>query len=97
MSQSCSGGQGGYKIWPIKEWATLIAMLAGLASFLPLGLVLLQTEFFRSVPEPVGAYFSVKSYFKFVAINGILMWLYLMTTPILTWFYQLTGIFTWVH
>ncbi len=66
------------QIWPIKEWATLVAMLAGLASLLPLGLVLLQTEFFRSIAGPVGAHFCTgKSYFKFVAINGILMWLYL--------------------
>ena len=27
------------QIWPVKEWATLVAMLAGLASILPLGLM----------------------------------------------------------
>jgi pimeloyl-ACP methyl ester carboxylesterase len=73
------------QIWPIKEWATLITMLAGFASLLPLGLLLLQTKFFGSVrdavsttPASASTYScSVKSYFKFVAINGILMWLYL--------------------
>jgi pimeloyl-ACP methyl ester carboxylesterase len=67
------------QIWPVKEWATLIAMLAGLASVLPLGLLLLRTEFFSSIRGPVaGEYACVgRSYFKFVTINGILMWLYL--------------------
>ncbi len=79
------------QIWPLKEWATLIAMLAGFASLLPLGLMLLRTEFFRSlqatapailpalVPPPAMATYACdgKSYFKFITINGILMWLYL--------------------
>jgi hypothetical protein len=73
------------QIWPIKEWATLVAMLAGFASLLPLGLVLLRTRLFSSIrcpvsgsPAPAGAYSCVgKPYFKFLAINGILMWLYL--------------------
>jgi hypothetical protein len=60
-------------------------MLAGLASILPLGLMLLRTRFFSSLRGPglgspalAGAYAcSRKSYLKFVAINGILMWLYL--------------------
>ena len=73
------------QIWPIKEWATLVAMLAGFASILPLGLALLRTRFFGPLRGPVsgspalaGAYAcSGKSYLKFVAINGILMWLYL--------------------
>jgi pimeloyl-ACP methyl ester carboxylesterase len=73
------------QIWQVKEWTTLVTMLAGFASLLPLGLVLLQTKFFGSIrdavsttPAPASTYScSVKSYFKFVAINGILMWLYL--------------------
>ncbi len=67
------------QIWPIKEWATLIAMLAGLASVLPLGLVLLKTGFFHSLQgKAAGSYVCVgKSYWKFFAINGLLMWLYL--------------------
>ncbi|MCP4544309.1 MAG: hypothetical protein GY832_44935 [Chloroflexi bacterium] len=66
------------QIWQIKEWATLASMLAGFASLLPLGLLLLQTEFFSSLQGSIGAYScSGKSYLKFLAINGILMWLYL--------------------
>jgi dienelactone hydrolase len=65
--------------WPIKEWATLIAMLAGLASILPLGLMLLKTKFFSPLQSKVsGSYASTsKSYWRFFVINGLLMWLYL--------------------
>lgn len=65
--------------WPIKEWATLIAMLAGLASSLPLGLMLLRTKPFSSLQGQVaGSYASTgKSYWIFLVINGLLMWLYL--------------------
>jgi hypothetical protein len=65
--------------WPIKEWATLIAMLACFASLLPLGRIFLGMKFFRAVEgSPAGNYScSVKAYLKFSAINGLLMWLYL--------------------
>ena len=65
--------------WAIKEWATLIAMLACFASLLPLGRIFLGMKFFKA-PEraPTGKYAcSVKSYLKFSGINGLLMWLYL--------------------
>jgi pimeloyl-ACP methyl ester carboxylesterase len=73
------------QIWHIKEWATLVAMLAGLASILPLGLILLRTSFFRSLQGPVtrslaraGAYTCTgKACLRLAAINGALMWLYL--------------------
>ena len=67
------------QIWPIKEWATLVAMLAGFASLLPLGLLLLRTEWFRSLQGPVSGKYvcSSKSYLRSVAVNGLLMWLYL--------------------
>lgn len=67
------------QIWPIKEWATLIAMLACFASLLPLGSELLRTSFFRSLQgAPGGAYAaSPKSYFLSVGLNALLMWLYL--------------------
>jgi len=66
------------QIWPIKEWSTLIAMLACFASLLPLGLMLLRTSFFRSLHYPVSGNYSCtgKAYIKPVLINGILMWLY---------------------
>ena len=68
------------QIWPIKEWATLVAMLACFTSLLPLGLILLRTKFFRSLrgTARTDSYTCTpKPYFKFMAINGILLWLYL--------------------
>ncbi|MEJ2099279.1 MAG: alpha/beta hydrolase [Desulfobacterales bacterium] len=67
------------QIWPIKEWATLLAMFAGFASLLPLGLMVLQIPFFGSICSPVSLNYacSLKSYFKLSALNGLFMWLYL--------------------
>ena len=55
------------------------SLLACFASLLPLGRIFLGMRFFRSVGgAPTGKYAcSVKSYLKFSAINGVLMWLYL--------------------
>ena len=67
-----------HQIWEIKEWATLVAMVAGLFSILPLGLMLLRTRFFSAVRGPEGTYAcSTGSYIKYVIVNGVLMWLYL--------------------
>jgi hypothetical protein len=65
--------------WAIKEWATLFAMLACFASLLPLGRMFLEMKFFKTLEgAPTGNYScSAKSYLKFSAINGVLMWLYL--------------------
>ena len=67
------------QIWPIKEWATLVAMLACFASLLPLGLILLRTKFFGSLAVPIPGNYACtwKSYLKISALNGLLMWLYL--------------------
>jgi len=69
----------GDQIWPVKEWATLVAMLACFASILPLGLLLLQTRLFRSLRGALSGTYSCsgRSYAKLVSINGALMWLYL--------------------
>lgn len=69
----------GDQTWAIKEWATLVAMLACFASLLPLGRIFLGMRFFKSLQgTPTGNYScSMKSYLKFSAINGMLMWLYL--------------------
>jgi pimeloyl-ACP methyl ester carboxylesterase len=66
------------QIWQIKEWSTLVAMVACLASLLPLGLILLRTSFFRSLHFPVSAQYSCsgKAWVKPAVINGVLMWLY---------------------
>lgn len=67
------------QIWMIKEWATLVAMLACLAAILPLGLMLLRADFFASLRgSPSGSYAcSLRPYFKYVSLNGILLCLYL--------------------
>jgi hypothetical protein len=66
------------QIWPIKEWSTLIAMLACLASLLPLGLVLLRTSFFQSLQHPISNNYHCtgNAYRKPVLVNAVLMWLY---------------------
>jgi dienelactone hydrolase len=65
--------------WAIKEWATLVAMLACFASLLPLGRILLGLGFFSALEgAPEGRYAcSARSYLKFSATNGLLLWLYL--------------------
>lgn len=70
--------QSNKQIWPIKEWSTLIAMMACFASIVPLGLMLLRTSFFQTLQHPVsGSYAcSAKAYVKAAIINGILLWLY---------------------
>jgi pimeloyl-ACP methyl ester carboxylesterase len=67
------------QIWPIKEWATLAAMLACFASFLPLGLLLLRTNFFASIRGPVSGEYACpqKSFLKYAGINALLIWMYL--------------------
>jgi dienelactone hydrolase len=66
------------QIWPMKEWATLLAMLAGLAALMPLGLMLLRTRFFSPLKAPlaVATAYTPKSYFRAAAMNTVLMWLY---------------------
>lgn len=67
------------QIWPIKEWATLVAMLAGIALLFPLARLLLGLPLFSSLrgepsPRPVC---TMADFLKYGAINGLLMWLYL--------------------
>jgi dienelactone hydrolase len=67
------------QFWMIKEWATLVAMLACLAAILPLALMLLRADFFVPIRgTPSGSYAcSLPAYFKYVSLNGILLCLYL--------------------
>lgn len=67
------------QIWEIKEYATLVAMLAGLFCLLPLGLILLQTKFFASLQGEASDanVCTQKELWKHAFINGALMWLYL--------------------
>ena len=78
------------QIWPVKEWACFIAMLACFASILPLGLILLGTGFFKPL-QATGMKrtytCSNKNYFKFAGINGVLMFFYLPIVLILFGFH----------
>ena len=67
------------QIWPIKETMTLLAMIACLFSIMPLGVLILRTEFFKSLMASRSFIYgaSTKSYLKSMTVNGILMWLYL--------------------
>jgi dienelactone hydrolase len=64
--------------WQVKEWATLVAMLAGLASLLPLGLILLRTKPFQMLQGPASTDYAStrKNHWKYMLINGLLMLLY---------------------
>jgi len=66
------------QIWPWKEWATLVAMLAGLAAVMPLGLMLLRTQFFKSLQGPATDEFvsDRRSFLRGAVLNAVLMWLY---------------------
>ena len=67
------------QIWQIKEWATLVAMLACVAALFPLGVLLLNTSLFAPLKNPVGeGYVSTRQDFRRGAIiNGLLIMLYL--------------------
>jgi len=66
------------QIWDIKEWATLVAMLVGLAALLPLGLILLRTKTFSSLQGGISEYACIRrEFWKHASVNGFLMWLYL--------------------
>lgn len=67
------------QIWHIKEWSTLVAMLAGFGSLIPLGFLLLSTKFFAPLRTPVQAGFvsDKKDFRRGYLINGLLMLLYL--------------------
>ena len=66
------------QIWQIKEWSTLVAMVACFASLGPLGLMLLRTSFFSSLQSqnPGNYACTGRMYIKVAALNGVLMWLY---------------------
>jgi len=67
------------QIWPVKEWATLVSMLACLWSLLPLGLLLLATPLFaplRRTGVAAGAA-PPGGLLRLALVNGVVMWLYL--------------------
>jgi len=67
------------QIWPIKEWATLIAMLTGIFALLPLGALIIRIRWFQSLKGTQTYTYACdgRAYLGHAAVNGILMWLYL--------------------
>jgi uncharacterized protein len=65
--------------WPIKEWSTLMAMLAGLWSLIPLGSLLIRMPFFSDLKSVSSAPYVCKQSTRlgYALVNGMLMWLYL--------------------
>jgi hypothetical protein len=65
--------------WELKEYATLVAMAAGLLCAMPLGLILLRTPFFSTLLGEAPDTYACrrKERWQHAAINGLLMWLYL--------------------
>jgi len=65
--------------WPIKEWATLIAMLACIFALLPLGSLLLRLPWFNAVSGIPSKTYACqgKDFVIHTVVNGLLMWLYL--------------------
>lgn len=67
------------QIWPLAEWGSLLAMLAGLLSLVPLSALLLRTPPFAPLalgsdgrPPP-----TPRDLLRGAIVNGALMWLYL--------------------
>jgi dienelactone hydrolase len=67
------------QIWPLKEGATLVAMLAGLLSLLPLSWLLLSTRFFGALQSATSGRYQCtgRPFRRAVFVNGLLKWLYI--------------------
>jgi len=66
-------------LWPLQEWATLIAMLACLFSLVPLALLLLKMPFFVPLLAngEQGRVASRREILRGALVNGAVMWLYI--------------------
>ncbi len=68
------------QVWEVKEWASLLAMIACFASLIPLSLILLRTPLFKSIQTGIKGDYNYtctgKPYIKGSIINGLLIWLY---------------------
>ena len=67
------------QVWPLKEVATLVALLAGLGLLLPLTGLLLSTPLFSGLRNTTPGQYQVsgRPFVRAVAINGLLKWLYI--------------------
>lgn len=77
------------QIWPIKEGATLLFLIAGLFSAMPLGLLLLRIPFFSSITQEVSYRYVCdrKGYLRATVVNGLLMWLYIPLSAVIVGFH----------
>ncbi|MDJ0762296.1 MAG: alpha/beta hydrolase family protein [Myxococcota bacterium] len=75
----------GDQIWSLREWATLIAMIACMAAVFPLCYLLLGLRFFSPLSGQAmgGVVRDRREYLKHATVNGLLMWLYLPATLII--------------
>ncbi len=68
------------QVWEVKEWGSLIAMIACFASLIPLGLILLRLPIFKSIQTSIKGDYNYtcigKPYVKGSIINCMLIWLY---------------------
>ncbi len=73
------------QIWPIKEAATGVALLAGVVSLLPLIWLLLRLPFFRPLQRTALPRYQVTGgpFWRAVVINGLLKWLYIPLVMVL--------------
>ena len=67
------------QIWPLKEWATLAALLAGIWMLMPLASLLASIPFFQSIQGHPSRNYACKptARWRYGLINGLIMWLYL--------------------
>lgn len=67
------------QIWPFKEAATLIAMVAGLLSLLPLAWLLVRARFFSPLQNTASGQYQCtgRPFRRAVLVNGLLKWLYI--------------------
>jgi dienelactone hydrolase len=65
--------------WPVKETATLVAMLAGFACLFPLALILVRLPAFTTIRRtgPDRYVCPPRDYALYASANGLLLWLYL--------------------
>jgi uncharacterized protein len=67
------------QIWPLKEWATLAALLAGVWMLIPMASLLIRIPFFIEMQTAPSTGYACPqtTRLRYAIINGLIMWLYL--------------------
>ena len=67
------------QIWPLKEWATLAALLAGVWMLIPMASLLIRIPFFIEMQAAPSTGYACPqtTRLRYATINGLIMWLYL--------------------